>query len=60
LSPEELRSLEGALKKVNKRAAALVEQGVSETKTVPSNETRRLSCPGNADAAKRSPLKPPD
>jgi hypothetical protein len=37
LSPEELRGLEGALKKIGKRAAAPVEQGASETKTVPSN-----------------------
>ena len=35
----------GALKKIGKRAAALVEQGASETKTVPSNETRWLSYP---------------
>jgi hypothetical protein len=60
LSPEELGGLEGALKKIGKRAAALVEQGAGETKTVPSNGTLWLSCPGNADAAKRSPVKPPD
>jgi hypothetical protein len=60
LSPEELRGLEGALKKIGKCAAALVEQGAGETKTVHSNETRWLSCPGNAAASKRSPVKPPD
>jgi hypothetical protein len=42
LSPEELGGLEGALKKIGKRAAALVEQGAGESAPRSSRQIERL------------------